>query len=146
MGTAQASNYLENLFVDHQFRTRTWPKPTANWVALFTSAPSDAGGGVEVVGGGYARVNLPPSDTNWTGTHGNTSGNSSGTAGQTSNAVTITFAAPTAAWGTITHFGIFDAPTGGNLVVWDALTVSRIIASGDPAPTFPPSALAVAIG
>src|SRR4051812_27504148 len=109
MGTAQASDYLENLIVDAIFRTRAFAKPAALWVALFTAAPSDVGGGTEVAGGGYGRVNLPPLDTNWAATQGGVSGNSSGTGGQTSNAVAITYPAPSANWGTITHFAIFDA-------------------------------------
>jgi len=145
MGTAQASDYLENLVVDHLFRTRTWAKPAALYVALFTTAPSDSGGGTEVAGGAYARVSYAPSDTNWNATQGGTSGNSSGTGGQTSNALAITFPAPTAGWGTVTHFGLFDAVTGGNLLVWDALTAARTILSGDPAPSFPIGALQITV-
>lgn len=145
MGTAQASDYLENLLIDHMFRARTFAKPTALYIALFTAAPSDAGGGTEVSGGGYARVNLAPADANWAGTHGTTSGNSSGTGGLTSNAAIITYPAPSAAWGTITHFGIFDAITGGNLLIWDALVTPRTIASGDPAPTFQVGNLSITV-
>jgi hypothetical protein len=145
MGTAQAADYLENILVDHIFRTRTYTKPTALWVALFTAAPSDSGGGTEVVGGSYVRVNLPPSDTNWAATQGGTSGNSSGSGGQTSNAVAITYPAPTANWGTVTHFGIFDASSGGNLIVWDALTASKTINSGDAAPSFAAGALQIQV-
>src|SRR4029450_505273 len=104
MGTAQATDYLENLIIDHLFRTRTFAKPSALWMALFTGAPTDAGGGTEGSGGAYAPVTPPPLDTNWTATQGGTSGNSSGSGGGTGNAVAITFAGPTANWGTITHF------------------------------------------
>jgi len=145
MGTTQASDYLENLIIDHLFRTRTFAKPTALWVALFTAAPSDAGGGTEVSGGAYARVNLAPLDTNWTATQGGTSGNSSGTGGLTSNAVAVAFPAPTANWGTVSHFGIFDASSGGNLIIWDALTAPRPVYSGDPAPTFAVGALQIGV-
>src|SRR5262252_4224884 len=145
MGTTQASDYLENLIIDHLFRTRTFAKPAALWVALFTAAPSDAGGGTEVSGGAYARVNLAPLDTNWTSTQGGTSGNSAGTGGLTSNAVAIVFPAPTGAWGTVSHFAIFDALTGGNMLIWDALTAPRNILSGDPAPSFAIGALQVTV-
>jgi hypothetical protein len=145
MGTAQASDYLENALIDHLFRTRTFAKPAALWMALFTAAPSDAGGGTEVAGGAYARVNLPPLDTNWTATQGGTSGNSSGTAGATGNNAIIAFATPTAAWGGITHFGIFDAATAGNLLIWDALLTPRTVNLGDPAPIFPVGALTITI-
>lgn len=144
MGTAQASDYLENLIGDHLFRTRTWAKPTAIYVALFTAAPSDAGGGTEVSGGSYARVALPPLDTNWTATQGGTSGNSSGTSGQITNAVAITFPAPTANY-TVTHFGLFDASSGGNLWIWDALTTPQVITSGGPAASFAAGALQVMV-
>src|SRR5262249_57819579 len=85
MGTAQASDALENLFIDHLFRSTKWTAPAALWVALFTGAPSDAGGGIEVSSGAYTRVNLPPSDSNWTATQGGTSGISIGTGGPATN-------------------------------------------------------------
>lgn len=146
MGTAQASDYLENKIIDHLFRAATWAKPTLNYIALFTSAPSDSGGGTEVTGGSYARVALNPSDTNWTATQGGTSGNSSGTGGQTSNAVAITFPAPTADWGVITHWAICDASSAGNRIVWDALTASRTVLNGDGAPSFAIGALSITVG
>jgi hypothetical protein len=145
MGTQQASDYLENKLVDHLFRAATFAKPTALYVALLTAAPADIGGGTEVTGGAYARVNLAPSDTNWKATQGGTTGASSGSGGTTSNNVAITFPAPTANWGTVTHFGLYDAPTGGNLLVWDALTSPRTILNGDPAPSFPVDALQITV-
>ena len=145
MGTAQASDYLENKLIDHLFRSGTFAKPAALWIALFTGAPSDAGGGSEVAGGGYARVNLAPSDTNWRATQGGTAGASTGTGGQTANAVVVSFPTPSANWGTVSHFGIYDTPTAGNLLIWDALTVARPILAGDPAPTFNLDALAIAV-
>jgi len=143
MGSAQASDALENKMVDHLCRSASWTKPTQLNVALFTAAPSDAGGGTEVSSGGYARVNLPPSDTNWTATQGGTSGVSIGTGGMTSNAVAITFPAPTADWGTVGWFGLFDQ--AGVLQIWDALLAPRTILSGDPAPSFQPGSLQITI-
>jgi hypothetical protein len=143
---SQASDYLENKVVDHLFRTASFAKPTALYVALFTASPADAGGGTEVSGGSYARVNLAPLDTNWKATQGGTSGASAGAGGLTTNAVAITYPAPTANWGNITHFGLFDALTGGNLLVWGALVTPRNVASGDPAPSFPIDALQITVG
>lgn len=145
MGTAQASAFLENMIIDWIFRTRTPAKPTALYVALFTSAPTESGGGVEVSGGSYARVNLAPLDANWRATQGGNSGNSTGTSGLTANASIITFPAPTANWGPVTHFAIFDAITSGNMLVWDALTSPRTINNGDPAPSFAADGLQVSI-
>ena len=129
------SDYLEVEIIKHLFRTGSFTKPTILGIALFTAAPSDAGGGTEVTGGSYARVDTPPLDANWDAT--------SGTDGLTANTGIITFATPTANWGTITHFGIFDATTGGNLLYHGALTSSKTVNNGDPAPTFPAGALTV---
>lgn len=125
---ANMSDYLEQQLRAHLFRTASFTKPTVLAVALFTAAPSDSGGGTEVSGGSYARVNVPPLDANWTA--------ASSTDGNTDNAADITFPAPTANWGSITHFGIFDATSGGNLLVWGALTTPKTVNNGDPAPKF----------
>jgi len=45
--------------------------------------------------------------------------------------VTQTFVTPTGSWGLVTHFGIFDAVTAGNLLYWNALTSSQTISSGN---------------
>lgn len=129
------SDYLENEIIKHIFRTGSFTKPTVLGVALFTAAPSDAGGGTEVTGGSYARVDHPPLDANWDAT--------SGTDGLTANTTAITFPAPTADWGQITHFGIFDATSGGNLLYHGALTTPKTVNNGDPAPSFPIGSLQI---
>jgi len=132
---ANATNYLENKLIDHIFRAAAFVKPAALYVALYTAAPTDAGGGTEVSGGGYARINLAPGDLNWGATQGGTAGASNGS----------TFATPAAGWGTVTHFAIHDAATGGNPLVWGPLSVPREILNGDPAPRFPPGTLAITV-
>lgn len=140
LGTAM-TDYLENKLADHLFRTTTFTQPAALAVALYTAAPGEAGGGTEVSGGSYARVSNNPANANWNGTHGNTTGVSSGTGGVVSNAGAITFPAPTANWGTVTHFGLLDNTSGGNLLVYGALTVSKTVNNGDAAPSFQAAAL-----
>lgn len=125
------SNYLENKLIDHIFRTGAFTKPTVLAIALFTAAPDDTGGGTEVAGGSYARQSLNPLDANWTATQGGTSGASSGTTGLTDNASQINFPVATGSWGTVTHVGIVDATSGGNLLFYGALTASKTVASGD---------------
>jgi len=120
------SNYLENELIKHIFRTGSFTKPTVLAVALFTAAPSDAGGGTEVSGGSYARVDRPPLDANWAAT--------SGTDGHTDNVADIVFPAPTADWGQVTHFGVFNATSAGDLIFWGALTTPKTVNNGDPAP------------
>ncbi len=139
------SDYLENKLVDHIFRAQSFSAPATLYVALFTAAPSDSGGGTEVSGGSYARVAVTSSLANWAGTQsaGSTVA-SSGTGGQTSNNAAITFPAPSGAnWGTVTHFGIFDAASSGNLLFHGALTASKTINDGDAAPSFQAAQLAV---
>lgn len=130
---ANMSDYLEVELRKHIFRTGSFTKPTALYVALFTVTPSDSGGGTEVTGGSYARVNVPPLDANWSG--------ASSTDGLTDNVSAITFATPSANWGTVVAFGIFDASTSGNLLVWGAISPSKTINNGDPAPSFAAGAL-----
>lgn len=139
------SDYLENKLVDHIFRAQSFSAPATLYVALFTSAPSDSGGGTEVSGGNYARASVTSSLANWAGTQsaGSTTA-SSGTGGQTSNNGAITFNAPSGAnWGTVTHFGIFDAASSGNLLFHGALTAPKTINNGDSAPSFQTAQLAV---
>jgi len=142
---AGMSDYLENALIDHLFRDITYAKSAALYVALFTAAPSDAGGGTEVTGGSYARVSVAPGSTNWANTQNSGTGASSGTGGQTSNKTTITFPAPTGNWGVVTHFGIYDASSSGNLLFWAALTVAKTVNNGDAAPIFAANALTVTL-
>lgn len=139
------SNYLENRLIDHLLRATAYPVPTAIYVALFTTASSDAGPGTEVSGGSYARVQVGPGLTAWEATQGGTAGASTGTTGVSRNVADVTFPAPTANWGTITHFGLMDALTGGNLLMQTQLAVPKVINSGDQAAKFPALGLSVTL-
>lgn len=143
---AGKSDYLENKFIDWLFRGQSYTPPATLYIGLYTTVPSaDAGtGGVEVSGGSYARASVAASLANWAGTQaaGSTVA-SSGTGGQTSNNNVITFAAPTANWGTIAGFGIFDAASGGNMLYFGSLTASKTVNNGDAAPAFAAGALTV---
>lgn len=141
---AAKSNYLENKIIDFMFRGQSFTRPDNVYVALFTSSPGDAATGTEVSGGGYARVAVSGTLANWAGTHGaGTTTVSSGSSGTTSNNNAITFPAPTANWGTVTHFALFDASTSGNMLYWSSLTTSKTINNGDSAPRFPAGSLVV---
>lgn len=120
---AAMSDYLEVELRKHLFRTGSFTKPTALYIALYTTPTTDAGGGTEVTGGSYARVNLPPSDANWTA--------ASATDGATDNAVEVLFPTATLAWGTVTHVAILDAPSGGNMILHGVLGASKTIDAGD---------------
>ena len=137
------SDYLENKMVDQLFRGQTAPTTSTLYIALLTAAPSDSGGGTEVSGGAYSRVAVTSSLANWAGTQGaGTTTASSGTSGNTSNNIAITFPTPTATWGTATHFGIYDASSGGNLLFYGTLTIAKTINASDTV-TFPIGSLSI---
>lgn len=131
------SDYAENKLLDTFVRGQTYTMPTTDYFALATTTGSDSACGTEVTGGSYARVALASSLTNWAGTQsaGSTTA-SSGTGGTTSNNVVLTFAAPTANWGSVTEVCVFDASTAGNLLFRTLLTLPKTINNGDAAPSF----------
>lgn len=126
------TDFLENKLIDWLLRGQSYTPPATVYISLHTSACSDTSTGTEVSGGSYARVAVTSSLANWAGTQAAASTSaSSGTGGTTSNNAAISFPTPSASWGTVTHFGIFDASTSGNMLVCQALTASKTINSGD---------------
>lgn len=153
--TVAASNAFENAFIDWFLRGQAFSLagstagigsgPTNLYLALFTENPTDAGIGLEVFGGSYARVNIACSPTNWAATDGPGTTNvpSTGVLGITSNNINIAFPAPTADWGTVTHFALMSASSGGTPLIYGSLTTGVTINNGDPAPTYPPGTLQI---
>lgn len=137
------SDYFENNVIDYAFRAQSWTISANYYFGLSTAACSDSSVGTEVTGGSYARVSYARSLANWAGTQssGSTTA-SSGTGGVTSNNNAINFPTPSAGWGTVTHFFIADASSGGNLIICQALTTSKTINSGDTV-SFPAAAVTV---
>lgn len=123
---------LETALINHLFRGTAYTAPATWYVGLLTAACSDSSAGTEVSGGAYARVGVASGTGNWAAT---SAGN-----GTTSNVNAINFATPSAGWGTVTHFGLYDASSAGNLLVCQALTTSKTINSGDTV-SFPASSL-----
>jgi len=119
-GTA-LSDFLENKLLDHVLGATSYTAPGTIYTALFTAAPSDTGGGTEVTGGSYARVGKTNNGTNFPAASG----------GSKSNGTDIDFGTATANWGTVTHVGIFDAASAGNLLFWGALTTTRTVNTND---------------
>lgn len=113
---AAMSNFLENALVNAVLRNTAYSSPSIVYVGLFTSDPTDAGSGTEVTGNGYARRSATfatPSN------------------GVSTTSATIEFPQATGSWGTVAFFGIYDALTGGNLLIHGALTTSKTIDNGD---------------
>ena len=113
---AEFSNYLENALINAVLRNTSYTSPTTVYVSLYTTDPTDAGSGTEVSGGSYARTAVTmgaPSD------------------GVSTNSADVTFPTCTSSWGTVTHIGIHDASTSGNLLFHTPLDTSKTIDSGD---------------
>lgn len=113
---AEISNYLENALINGTLRGSSYTAPTTTYLALYTNDPTDADTGTEVTGGSYVRQAITfsaPSN------------------GATSNSSAIEFPQCTSTWGTITHVGIRDAVTSGNLLYHTPLDTSKTISTGD---------------
>ena len=137
---SNASNYLEEQIGTHLLRTGSWTKPTAIWVALFTAMPTEAGtGGTEVSSSatGYGRAQLNPGNSNWSAP---TSGN-----GEFANLIAAQYGSPTALWGDIVGFGLYDAETSGNYLIACLFTAPLTVDSGDPAPAFAAGQLIITV-
>lgn len=113
---AEMSNYLENALINATLRNTSFTSPATVYVGLYTTDPTDAGTGTEVSGGSYARVAV---------TFGAPSN------GVSTNSSAVEFPQATASWGTVTHIGILDALTTGNLLYHTPLDVSKAIDTGD---------------
>lgn len=113
---SEISNYLENALINVTLRATAYTAPTTVYLALYTTDPTDADTGTEVTGLSYARQSITfsaPSN------------------GVTSNSAVIEFPQAGGSWGTVTHVGIRDALTNGNLLYHTPLTASKTIATGD---------------
>lgn len=113
---AEFSNYLENALINAVLRNTSYTSPATVYVSLYTTDPTDADTGTEVSGGLYARTSV---------TFGAPSN------GVSTNSADVTFPTATASWGTVTHIGIHDASTGGNLLFHTPLDTAKTIDSGD---------------
>lgn len=109
------SNYLENKVLLHVFGGSAYSAPGTLYLALYTSDPGDDNSGTECSGTAYARQTITFTVVTDTA----------------SNNAAVEFPVAGSSWGTITHVGILDALTGGNLLAHGALTASKAIASGD---------------
>jgi hypothetical protein len=113
---AEMSNYLENALINATLRNTSYTSPTTVYVALYTSDPTDADSGTECSGTSYARQAV---------TFGAPSN------GVSTNSAAVEFPQAGGSWGTITHIGIRDASTSGNLLYHTALDASKTIETGD---------------
>lgn len=112
------TTYLDNAFLNSALRNTPYTSPTTVYVALFTTAPTVSGGGVEVTGGSYARQSVT-----W-----NVPSN-----GSTSSTADVVFPVASADWGNVVAFAIFDSSVAGNMLYFANLGASRLILNTDQA-------------
>ena len=110
------TNFLETEILDHVFAGAAYTAPSTKYLALFTAiADGEAGSVTELSGSAYARQTVAFT----------TSGNT------TSNNAAVEFPTATGSWGTVTHVGVYDAASSGNLMAYATLSASKAIDTGD---------------
>lgn len=110
---AALSDHAEDLLLKWLLTDASATRPTAWYLALYSAAPNDAGGGTELSGSGYSRQEID-----------------FGTDGK-SNVADVVFTASGGDWAEATHVGIFDASTSGNLILYGAMTAAKQLDDGD---------------
>ena len=111
------SNSAETLVLNWLFTAGSATRPTSWYLALFTANPDEDASGTEVSTSGTAYARQSVAFT--------VSGNTA------SNSAAVEFPTATASYGTVTHVGVFDASTSGNLIAYASLTTSKAIDTGD---------------
>jgi hypothetical protein len=110
------SDYLELKFLDHFTGTASTSAPAAVYLGLSTASINDDGSGTELSGNNYTRKAITFA---------------SAASGSISSNAAVEFNAATGSWGTVSHWGIWDAATSGNLLYHGAFTTGKAIGSGD---------------
>lgn len=139
-----ATYYLVNKLIDLIFRAQAFTWPTTLGLSYFTTAPTDAGGGTEASGGGYARIALVPDLLTISSTQGNTSA-SSGSGGEIHNLAELAHANPSGDQGDAVATGVHDATSAGNLLFWKVLDAPISVVAAGPAPTYAPGDWSITI-
>ena len=110
------SDYLELKFLDHFTGTASTSAPSAVYLGLSTGSMGDDNSGTELTGNNYSRKAI---------TFASASG------GSISTNAAVEFDAATGSWGTVSHWAIYDASSGGNQLFHGAFTTGKAIGSGD---------------
>ena len=110
------TNFLETEILDHVFAGAAYTAPSTKYLALFTAiSDGEAGSVTELSGDAYARQSVAFTTSGAT----------------TSNNAAVEFPTATGSWGTVTHVGVYDAVSSGNLMCYATLSSSKAIDTGD---------------
>jgi hypothetical protein len=116
------SSDLEDKVMNHILGGSDYSRLGTVYLALFTAAPTETGGGTEVAGNGYTRLSITNNATNFPASSG----------GQKSNGIAFTFTpASGGSWGTVSHWAIMSASTGGLILFFGALNAAKLINDTD---------------
>ena len=110
------SDYLELKFLDHFTGTASTSAPSAVYLGLSTASLADDNSGTELTGNNYSRKAITFA---------------SASSGSIASNAAVEFDAATGSWGSISHFGIYDAASSGNLLFHGAFSAAKTIATGD---------------
>jgi len=113
------TDYLEDKLRDHVLRNVAYTSPATVYLRLFTTSTTDAGAGTEVAGGSY------------TGKAVTFAAGAAGS-GAADNSGAVSFAnMPDTTATPITHAALFDAATGGNMLMHAPLSSPKSTNAGD---------------
>jgi hypothetical protein len=111
------SDFLELKILDHITGRTAYTKPSAVYLGLSTGDFTDTGSGSsELTGNNYSRVSVAFD---------------AAASGATSNTSAIDFAAASGNWGTVSHWALFDAASGGNALITGSFSASKTIETND---------------
>ena len=110
------SNYLENEILDHILRNSAYTPATTVYIGLSTGSFGDDNSGTELSGNGYTRKSIAFD---------------AASGGVSDNTSAVDFDAATGSWGSVSHFGLFDASTSGNLLIHGAFSAAKTVSTGD---------------
>ena len=111
------SDFLENKVLDHILATSAYTAPSTVYLGLSIASMGDNAGGTELSGNGYARVSIAFD---------------AASGGTTDNTSVVDFPTCTGSnWGAVAYWSIWDASTGGNMLLHGAFTSAKTIEVND---------------
>jgi hypothetical protein len=120
---ASMTSYLEKKLLDHMLGISSFTMPTTVYASLHTASPGQSGSltnEVSSTSSGYGRVAITAKM--------NATDPVSGIS--VSNAI-ILYGPATINWGTINYIAISDALSGGNMLMYGALTIAQTTPIGE---------------
>lgn len=112
------SNYSAHELLDHTFGNAAYSAAATHYFCALKALPSDSDTGSSLVEAPVARKSLTNNLTTYTAASSRTK----------TNAIDVTFAAASGELGYVTHWGIADAASGGNLLASGPLSEPQYVA------------------